>query len=64
MRLQTSTVAVQVTYSVIAQRVLPKSKCFWYNVTFQRSRWTPSYSQRSCYIPKHLGKHSSKPTKL
>ena len=24
----------------------------------------PSYLQRSCYIPKHLGKHSSKPTKL
>jgi len=24
----------------------------------------PSYLQRSFYIPKHLGKHSSKPTKL
>jgi len=24
----------------------------------------PSYLQRSCCIPKHLGKHSSKPTKL
>jgi len=24
----------------------------------------PSYLQRSCYIPKHLGNHSSKPTKL
>jgi len=24
----------------------------------------PSYLQRSCYIPKHLGKHSSKPTKM
>jgi len=24
----------------------------------------PSYLQRSCYIPKHLGKPSSKPTKL
>jgi len=23
----------------------------------------PSYLQRSCYIPKHLGTHSSKPTK-
>jgi len=24
----------------------------------------PSYLQRGCYIPKHLGKRSSKPTKL
>jgi len=24
----------------------------------------PSYLQRNCHIPKHLGKHSSKPTKL
>jgi len=24
----------------------------------------PSYLQRSCYIPQHLGKRSSKPTKL
>jgi len=24
----------------------------------------PSYLQQSCYIPKHLGMHSSKPTKL
>jgi len=24
----------------------------------------PAYLQRSCYIPKHLGKCSSKPTKL
>jgi len=24
----------------------------------------PSYLQRSCYTPKHLGKHSSKRTKL
>jgi len=24
----------------------------------------PSYLQRNCYIPKHLGKYSSKPTKL
>jgi len=39
MRLQTSTVAFQVTWSVVALRVLPKSRCFWYNVTIQRSRW-------------------------
>jgi len=31
---------------------------------FNRLAGLPSYLQRSCYIPKHLGKHSSKPTKL
>jgi len=29
MRLQTSTVAFQVTWSGVALRVLPNSKCFW-----------------------------------
>jgi len=24
----------------------------------------PSYLQRTCYLPKHFGKHSSKPTRL
>jgi len=35
MRLQTSTVAFHATWSVAALRVLPKSKCFWYNVAIQ-----------------------------
>jgi len=39
MRLETSIVAFQVTQSVVALRVLPKSRCFWYNVIIQRFRW-------------------------
>jgi len=29
--------SLQVTQSVVALRVLPRLKCFWYNVTIQRS---------------------------
>jgi len=39
LRLQTSTVAFQVTQSVVAVSVLPKSRCFWYKFSIQRSRW-------------------------
>jgi len=39
MRLQTSSADFQVTQSVVRLHVLPKSKCFWYNVTIQWSRW-------------------------
>jgi len=39
MRLQTSDIAFQVTQSIVALHVLPRSKCFWYNVRIQRSCW-------------------------
>jgi len=31
--------SLQVTQSVVALRVLPKSKCFWYNLIIHRSCW-------------------------
>jgi len=31
--------SLQITQSVVALRVLPTSKCFWYNVVIQRSGW-------------------------
>jgi len=31
--------SLQVTQSVVALRVLPKYKCFWYTVIIQRSCW-------------------------
>jgi len=31
--------SLQITQSVVALRVLPKSKCFWWNVIIQWSRW-------------------------
>jgi len=51
MRLQTSTVAFQVTYIIaVALRVLPKSKFFLYNVTIQRSRYPPACNEAIIYL--------------
>jgi len=41
MQLQTSTDAFQLTQSVVALRILPKSKCFLYSVTIQRTLGFP-----------------------
>jgi len=57
MRLQTSTVAFQVTYLVVAQRVLPNRNVFDTMLQFNGLAGLPSYLQRSCCIPKHIGKH-------
>jgi len=58
--------SLQVTQSVVALHVLPKSKCFWYSVTIQRPCWaTLILATKLLYTKgKHLGNHSSKPTKL
>jgi len=50
MRLQTSTVALQVTQSVVALRVLSKSKYFWYNVTTVSLGYPPACSEAVIYL--------------
>jgi len=44
--------SLQVTQSVVVLRVLPKLKCFWYNVIIQRSCWaTLVLGTKLLYIP-------------
>jgi len=68
MRLQASTVAFQVTWSIVALRVLPKSKCkFFYGLAFTRIESKASLDSkvallvskptkwlRLFFVPKHL----------
>jgi len=42
----------------------PNRNVFATMLSFNGLAELPSYLQRSCYIPKHLGKHSPKRTKL
>jgi len=41
----------------------PNRNVFDTMLQFRGLAGLPSYLQRNCYIPKHLGKRSSKPTK-
>jgi len=42
----------------------PNRKVFDTMLKFNGVAGLPCYLQRSCYIPKHLEKHSSEPTRL
>jgi len=39
---------LKVAQSDVAVSVLPKSKCFWYTVTIQRSRWAALRNEATC----------------
>jgi len=64
MRLQASTVLFKWHNQLLRYVFCPNGNVF--NAILQSNGLAglPSYLKRSCCIPKHLGKHSSKPTKM